>query len=638
MRTRTFFPIFTCLLQLAAVAENRPNILWITAEDMSPALGCYGDRWAVTPHIDRFAAESVRYSHAFATAPVCSPVRSTLITGCYATSLGTHNMRSAFPLPEYVRGFPAFLREAGYYTTNNSKTDYNTSDAERLIAESWDESSDSAHWRNRKDDSQPFFSVFNLMTSHQSRSMVWPYDKFKSEVQSRLSPEQVHDPATAPLPPFYPDSPLIRREWARFYDCVTAMDAEVGTILQQLSDDGLAENTIVFFFSDHGSGMPRHKRSLLDTGLHVPLLIRFPGRWQPWSVADPGDTSDRLVSFVDLPPTVLNLAGSAIPDYMPGRPFAGAEVSPERGLVFGHRDRVDEAFDCARSVRSRQFLYVRNYMPHLSSHQPTAWPDQGEIRREISRLTNRESMTDAQWQYAGPDRPAEELYDCDQDPLNLHNLAGEPGHRNQLQKMRQQLQQQLTDTQDRGFVPEALLPGYAGRTAAETVQVSAAALARYRQNAQHVGLESSDFFANQSGTDVEWFWTGIGMLSSGVSESTEQRIMRQFAKIQRQGVPQTIEVCHALVRHRDSAPGLQYLIQATRHQDLRIVLHATRTLELLGVKARAAIPAVEDVAKRCRSILPAATTATFVQTPEQDMAMFIGFSANAFLKQFSVRR
>ena len=276
-------------------AASFPNILWITAEDMSATLGCYGDDYAITPNIDQLASESVRYTHAFASAPVCSPSRSCLITGCYATSLGTHNMRSAFPIPESMNGFPALLRNEGWFTTNNVKTDYNTGNNELIIKNSWDDSSETAHWRNRKetDKLNPFFSVFNLMTSHQSRTMVWPYEQFQKDVQSLLTAKEIHDPAAAPVPPYYPDTPLIRREIARYYDCVTVMDKQVGELLQQLEDDGLAEDTIVFFYSDHGSGMPRHKRALLDSGMHVPLLVRFPEKYQHLTPAKPGETLDQ---------------------------------------------------------------------------------------------------------------------------------------------------------------------------------------------------------------------------------------------------------------------------------------------------------------------------------------------------------
>ena len=207
--------------------------------------------------------------------------------------------------------------------------------------------------------------------------MVWPYARFVKEVQSRLMRAQIHDPARVPLPPYYPDTPIIRRTMARFYDCVTVMDQEVGAILKQLEEDGLAEDTIVFFFSDHGSGLPRHKRALLDSGLHVPLLIRFPDKFKHLAPARSGATSDRLVSFVDFGPTVLNLTGVDLPSEMQGQAFLGDDQPPPRKYVFGHRDRVDEVRDLARSIRSRRYLYIRNYMPHLGYNQPTAWPDQG---------------------------------------------------------------------------------------------------------------------------------------------------------------------------------------------------------------------------------------------------------------------
>ena len=416
-------------LSSLALYSNRPNIIWITAEDMSPTLGCFGHPDAITPNIDKLARQSVRYTRAFASAPVCSPSRSCLIQGTYPTTLSTQQMRSGFPLPPYMKGFPALLRKHGYYTTNNVKTDYNSGNFEEVIKSSWNENSSSAHWRKREDKEKPFFSVFNLMTSHQSRSMVWPYERFEKEIQSKLSTDQIHDPAKIKIPPYYPDTPVVRKTMARFHDCVTAMDKEVGEILRQLEQDGLAEDTIVFFFSDHGSGMPRHKRALLDSGMHVPLIIHVPEKWQKIAHDQPGLTTDRMVAFVDFASTVLNLTNIDIPSYMQGKPFLGSNKVKARKYVFGHRDRVDEVRDLARSVRDQNFLYIRNYMPHLGYNQPTAWPDLGEIRHEFYRLADRKKMTSPQWHFAGPTRPVEELYDCKKDPQNLTNLAGSAAHK-----------------------------------------------------------------------------------------------------------------------------------------------------------------------------------------------------------------
>jgi len=622
-------PLVAAALMIAVLSQSAgaalPNILWITAEDMSPALGCYGDSYATTPNIDQLATESVRYTHAFATAPVCSPVRSCLITGCYATSLGTHNMRSAFPLPPSVGGFPSFLKDAGYFTSNNVKTDYNTSDSARLTDAT-------AHWRSRKDKAAPFFSVFNLMTSHQSRTMVWPYEKFQTEVQSRISPVDVHDPATVPLPPYYPDTPITRRDWARFYDCVTAMDQQVGAILQQLTDDGLADDTIVFFFSDHGSGMPRHKRALFDTGMHVPLLIRCPPKYQHLVSASAGSVTDRLVSFVDFPPTVLNLCGLGIPDHMQGQVFLGDNVPAEREFVFGHRDRVDEAFDCARSVRSRNFLYIRNFMPHLSYNQPTAWPDQGDIRGQIYRLTDRDTMTAAQWQFAGPSRPLEELYDCNADPLNLHNLADSTAQQSLLESMRTVLADSIQQYGDRGFIPESLLQtvddsahNNASERHVDAVRIAAAAALKSGLLTEHELLK-----LGQSPHAAVRYWVMVGL---GRMKMTWNMIPALLTSLADPAWAVRIEAARILVENENPAAALPVLIKATGQADLNTVLHAVRTIELLGDKARAAIPAVKTVAQRCQGLLPTETTATFVQSAQQDLAMFISFSANAFLNE-----
>lgn len=239
---------FMLLLAGKLSAEDRPNLLWITVEDMSATLGCWGDDYADTPQIDALAKQSVRYTHAFATAPVCSPSRSCLITGVYAQTLGTHQMRSDFLIPDTIRAWPHLLRAAGYFTSNNVKTDYNTGSEKRLIAEAWNENGPEAHWRNRPDPEQPFFAVFNDMTTHQSRSMTWSYDRFRKEVQSQLPMDRVHDPDKAPVPPYYPDTPIVRKTIARHYDCVSVMDDRTGSILRQLKEDGLADDTIVFFF------------------------------------------------------------------------------------------------------------------------------------------------------------------------------------------------------------------------------------------------------------------------------------------------------------------------------------------------------------------------------------------------------
>ena len=336
-------------IQAAAALTSRPNIVWISNEDMSPRLGVYGDKLARTPVLDRLARESIRYTNVFATAPVCAPSRAAIITGMYQTTLGAQHMRTtedrvpelpgpylAVP-PFYVKAFPEYLRAAGYYTTNRAKTDYQFGVPFTI----WDDVGRTAHWRNRPDKSRPFFSVFNLEVTHESQ--IFPSSP------ARKGKPLVTNPAAIDVPPYYPDTPAVREELARMYDNIADMDGQVGEILKQLEDDGLAENTIVFYWSDHGDGVPRAKRSLYDSGLRVPLMIRWPKGLG--STVTPGSVRDELVSFVDLAPTVLALAGVDIPAHLPGRVLVGPKAGAAPELVFAARDRMDTEYDMMRSAR-----------------------------------------------------------------------------------------------------------------------------------------------------------------------------------------------------------------------------------------------------------------------------------------------
>ena len=628
--------LFSLLFSIGGTvsAAEQPNILWITAEDMSATLGCYGDKFAFTLNIDRLAKESVRYTRAFASAPVCSPSRSCLITGCYPTSLSTQQMRSGFAIPKGMRGFPARLRSCGYYTSNNVKTDYNTANYADIIKDSWAESSATAHWRKRPDKAQPFFSIFNLMTSHQSRTMVWPYERFQTEVQSKLSPSEIHDPAKVSLPAYYPDTPLIRREVARFYDCVTAMDKEVGAILQQLEDDGLAGNTIVFFYSDHGSGMPRHKRALLDSGMHVPLMIRFPKKWQHLAPGEPGTTTARLVSFVDYAPTIFSLTDTPIPAHMQGKPFLGDKAAEARRYVYGHRDRVDEVRDLARSVRDRRYLYIRNYMPHLGYNQPTAWPDNGEIRHDFYRLAKPETMSAPQWHFASPTRAVEELYDCQVDPQNLNNLTKSGKHQEILSRLRAEHVRHITATADLGFLPESeAWELFSKQTGWELGQAGRVPLADIHQAAAQVGIASERVFLKNLDSDNPTirYLGAIGLAVRPVISGLAKRKLRR--KITDPSLAARIEIANALATHGDIPNALPALIDSIQHENLIVVTHAARIIELLGKKANSARYAIEEALKRADRIRPPDTPATIVLPGDKDLAMFVSFSCRAFLNK-----
>jgi len=430
------------------VADDRPNILWITCEDVSPRLGCYGDSLAVTPNLDRLAGEGVLYERAFSTAPVCAPGRSCLITGLYATSLGTQHLRSTVKLPDSIKCLPEYLRQAGYYCSNNYKEDYNF-DATGV----WDESSHEAHWRKRKD-GQPFFSVFNLMATHQGQ-INGSDEEFEEKYGSKLKPEERCDPAKIVLPAYYPDTPFIRKIWARYYDLITYMDGEVGSLLADLEADGLADDTIVFFFSDHGLGIPRFKRTLYDSGLHVPLIVHFPDKYKNLSSIAARGRTDKLVSFVDFAPTVLSLAGVAIPEHMQGRAFLGGQIRGGRQYIFGASSRVDEVYEMSRCVRNERYKYIRNFMPHLGYIQPSEFPDRAEIMQEMRRVVSEGKLTAQQMALWQPRKPVEELYDTHYDPDELNNLAYSQAHSGILNKLRGVLADWMIETCDTGLMSEA---------------------------------------------------------------------------------------------------------------------------------------------------------------------------------------
>ena len=387
---------------------GRPNILWVSFEDTNPFYGCYGDPVARTPNLDRLAADGGRWPNAFSTAGVCAPARSAVITGMYPISIGTHHMRTthtnpAAPelptpysavVPHYVKCFPEYLRAAGYYCTNNVKTDYQFDPP--LTA--WDELSQQAHWRNRPDANQPFFAVFNLGGTHESA--MWP----------ERTPEIAFDPAEMPLPPYFPDTPKVRTAMARMYTQIERNDRLLGKLLDQLDADGLADSTVVFHWSDHGP-LPRGKRWPYDSGIRVPMIVRWPGR------IEPGSVSNRLVSTIDLAPTVLSIARVRVPAHMQGRAFLGPAAGPARHYVYASRDRHDESYDMVRAVRDKR------------------------LKQRLQSRCN--GIGDL------------ELYDTRTDPWEIRNLARDPACRADLARLRKALDEWRSRVGDLGEIPEA---------------------------------------------------------------------------------------------------------------------------------------------------------------------------------------
>jgi arylsulfatase A-like enzyme len=439
----------TLLLCVAAAACSdagggepaaRPNVLWIVADDMGFEIGAYGDPLARTPNLDRLASEGVRYTNAFATAGVCAPSRAALITGVHASSIGAHHMRSIdggyYPVPPpEVKAFTEPLRAAGYWASSQTKLDYQFSgigdDAPRT---NWDEPA--GDWRGRAP-GQPFFAHVTVFDTHESNLLVQrPIDTAIDAVT---------------VSPFHPDTPGVRHDVAQHYDNVARLDAQVGTILAKLEEDGLAESTVVLFFPDNGRGLPRDKRTVYDGGIHLPLIVRWPGHLEP------GTVSDELVSWVDFAPTALALAGLPVPPHMQGRVFLGDRREPEPEFVYAAADRFDEATDRIRAVRDKRFKYVRNYQPDTPYGQPIAFRDRLTTMQEIFRLHDAGQLfPPADWYYRAT-KPVEELYDTLADPYEVENVAGRPEHARQLERMRAAHERWVVETGDLGAVPEAEL-------------------------------------------------------------------------------------------------------------------------------------------------------------------------------------
>ena len=446
----TPFIIVPCMLSSVAMSEQ-PNIVWISCEDISPHLGCYGDPHAITPNLDKLAQEGTRYTNAFTTAGVCAPCRSAIITGMYQNSIGTHHMRCNATLPTWLKPFPVYLREAGYYCTNNSKTDYQFSKPAKK--EIWDICGAKGHWKNRPQKSQPFFAVFNFTGCHESG--IASESKYKSVTEDLLPSQRQNPKELTTLPPYYPDTTITREDWKRNYELITAMDAWAGDLIQQLKDAGEYDNTIIIYWSDHGVGLPRAKRWLYDSGTHIPLIIRVPAKFQKSLDISSLATDNQLISAVDFAPTVLNIAGIDPPSYLQGRAFLGLHLSPPRKFVYGARDRMDERYDIIRTVRGPQYRYIRNFEPLKPYYQYMNTPEKGATMQEIRKKEASGQLDPVMALFSAHEKPVEELYDTHADPFEIHNLADDPAFSQRLSEMRHALSEWQNEIGDVGLIPEA---------------------------------------------------------------------------------------------------------------------------------------------------------------------------------------
>ena len=474
--------VFAICLQLAACTSpssqedseslerlERPNVLLIVFEDMGLRIGAYGDQVAKTPVLDAFAEQSILFENVFTTAGVCAPSRSSLITGHYQQAIGTQHMRTATDGPQpyeavppsYVKAVPELLRRSGYYTTNmggygpnHAKTDYQFGRPFTI----WDEDVAQHPWRGRGD-GQPFFSMVNIMGTHESQ--LWPLETeakapfmegiLEAIKYARADRVPVIDPDSVEVPSYLPDTPVVRRDIAQLYENVHYMEKQVADLLSDLAEDGLADSTIVIVTSDHGDGLPRMKRSLYDSGLQVPMMVRLP------SGVGAGTRREDLVSFVDLAPTILSVAGADVPDQMPGRDVLDPQTSDEREFVYAALDRHDEVPDRMRAARDDRWKYIRNYEPEEPFFRPHRFRDVLPTMAELWRLNAAKELTPVQAQYFTAQRPPEELYDTHADPEEVVNLSNSPEHQSELVRMRTVLDDFMLSTRDYSETSETVM-------------------------------------------------------------------------------------------------------------------------------------------------------------------------------------
>ena len=592
------FCFISVFLLFASSLLAKPNILWLNIEDLDETLGCYGDEYAITPHLDQLAKEGILYRNAFANAPICAPARNCLITGMYPTSLGGQHLRCEVKLPEEIQPFPNYLKEAGYYVTNYAKTDYNFSPDG--IFHYWKK--DMAPWRKRagahKD--KPFFSYFVFGTTHEGPGNF--RDRYEAATQN-LPKSKLHDPKKAPVPPYYPDTPKFRELWTRYYDLVSAMDEQIGEVIANLKEDGLYEDTIIWFFSDHGHGMPRHKRWLLDSGLRVPLLIRLPEMYKHLAAGfKPGSETEQMVSFVDFVPTVMSQAGLKIPKHMQGRPFLGQEMGAPRKYIYGARDRADDLFEISRAVHDGRFIYVRHFLPHIP-YMPGGRILGGSHKESIVELrrVRDEGILDPKKSYHfwSKRKPVEELYDLKSDPYEINNLANCPDHETKLLEMRRELKSWILRNKDTGFLHEAEYQLRAlDSTVYEMDQSEEYNIERIYAAAESATLDAAaselrDMLkACDSGVR---YWGAVGMLSQKIQDDESIEALKSVLHDKSPSV--AIAAAEALCLIGEPKAGLPVLNEYIASSYPWVALQAARAMHDIGEVAKPSVKRIEEVRK-----------------------------------------
>lgn len=606
--TVLFFLTLALAMPGTAFAADRPNIVWISCEDISPwHFSPYGGR-AKTVNIQRLADEGVKFTHAFTNAGVCAPSRTGIITGMMPTTIGANHMRSRAMVPDFVKGFPYYLREAGYYTTNNVKTDYNIANFDPEGPGGWNESSKKAHWRNRKDKSQPFFAVFNFTNTHESQ--VFADEKRHEEKVKDLSPAERIDPRDVTVPPLYPDTPRTRRDQADLDELATVVDHLAGDILKQLEEDGLLDDTIIFFWSDHGDGLPRAKRWLYDTGTRVPLIVRIPEKFRTGGQGKPGSVSDRLLSGIDLGPTVLNLAGIKVPDHMEGRPFLGTNLPGAREYAYGARDRMDERYDLIRSVRDKRYRYIMNLLPWKPMNQSIAYSEQEWTMQELRRLQEEGKLPEGSGWFLVHPKPFEELYDLEKDPWELHNLAADPAYADELQRMREALRDWAIETRDTGIIPEAVMneleqdlgsryaifhqPGGEERfkRVGTTAVMAASGKTTLRGDAESALPALRDALSDDD--ELVRYWA-----VQGGAFHAQKRAIPELVRMTSDPSPTVrVAAAHWLGLLGEDEAAMPVLLKELENDNGWVVLAALTALDEMGDDAKSALPAVKKLSEK----------------------------------------
>ena len=430
--------LFGLMAQTLATAD-RPNILWIMSEDNSPFLGCYGDKLATTHNLNKLASQGFLYTHAYANAPVCAPTKNTIITGVYATSNGHQHMRSLYSISNVIKFLPRYMEEAGYACIGVQR---HCGFGSNLILEN--NKSEKENVEKLQHSKKPFFRMMSIQSSHESSI-------FRPVPESKL----IHDPAEVILPPYHPDTKEMRHDWALYYDKISNMDKVVGNELKKLEADGLADNTIVIYSSDHGGVLARSKRYVYETGTHIPFIIRIPKKYKHLYPAKKVSSKvSRLISYVDIAPTLLSIAGADIPAHFQGKAFLGEQKTADPQYAYMFRGRMDERYDMCRAVRDQKFRYIRNYMPYrvYGQHLNYLWTPPS-IRSWEQAYKNGEC--NATQSIFWNTKPAEELYDTENDPWEVNNLAGNPQYKDVLERMSKANQEWMIRICDTGFIPEA---------------------------------------------------------------------------------------------------------------------------------------------------------------------------------------